>query len=257
MKMRVWRIRLAGEAGRLLVMRRHRVDAMKRSGRMRRGDDCRCHALTAAEIAPRKTRVAGRRRGPAEGRDEIEPGWRQHRLEAVDIGHIGDIAGQFAAAGGRLHRVFRLALAWRGLRFSITRMRPSLPVLISSSGLTGRDASLGLLRATAYPAGQTGWSWPSGTEGRAQWGGVSDSCTVGFRWRSVPAGAWLSIDQRANSSAVNSGATSFSSASGTSQRPTSQPPVCAREMRTSQLPPSRARRASATIAPNAIRYPVR
>jgi len=35
--------------------------------------------------------------------------------------------------------------------------------------------------------------------------------------------------------------------------PTSQRPVCASEIRTSQLPPSRARRARATIAPNAIR----
>src|SRR5439155_19627998 len=125
------------------------------------------------------------------------------------------------------------------------------------SGLTlARGAGAGFL--PAHPrAGHTGSWWPSGTEGRAQWGGVLDNCTVGRRWRSVPAGAWLSVDQRASSSAVNSGGTSLSSASGTSPRPTSQRPVCASEMRTSQLPPSRARRASATIAPNAIRYPVR
>ena len=70
---------------------------------------------------------------------------------------------------------------------------------------------------------------------------------------SRPTGVSLSIDQRASSSAVNSFATSLSSASGTWPRPTSQRPVCASEIRTSQLPPSRARRASATIAPNAIR----
>src|SRR5437763_15911428 len=102
MKMRVWRIRLAGEAGRMLDMRRHRVDAMKRSGRMCRGEACRRHPLTAAEIAPRKTRVAGRRRDTAEERDELEPGRRQHRLEDVAIGNVGVIDCQFATAGWRL-----------------------------------------------------------------------------------------------------------------------------------------------------------
>ena len=50
--------------------------------------------------------------------------------------------------------------------------------------------------------------------------------------------------------AVNSFGTSFRRASGTSPRPTSQRPVCASEIL--HEPPSRARRARATIAPNAI-----
>src|SRR5580704_13150693 len=102
-------------------------------------------------------------------------------------------------------------------------------------------------------AGHTGSLWPSGTEGRAQRGGVSERRTVGPRWRSRPTGVSLSIDQRSMSACGISFGTSFRAVSGTSPRPTSQRPVCASEMRTSQLPPSRARRANATIAPNAIR----
>jgi len=53
-----------------------------------------------------------------------------------------------------------------------------------------------------------------------------------------PTGVSLSIDQRSISACGISFATSLRAASGTSPRSTSQRPVCASEMRTSQLPPS-------------------
>src|SRR5882762_8479228 len=162
-------------------------------------------------------------------------------------------------------RSSRLALRYRREPRQPVLDQPDAAILAGPDQLIGcegwlgpRDLTLTRTAGAAFPpghprAGQAGSLWPSGTEGRAQWGGVSDNCTVGRRWRSVPAGAWLSVDHRASSSAVNSWGTSLSSASGTSPRPTSQRPVCASEIRTSQLPPSRARRPSATIAPNAIR----
>jgi hypothetical protein len=89
--------------------------------------------------------------------------------------------------------------------------------------------------------------------GLAQRGGVSERRITGARCCSFPSGVSLVIDQRSISAAVKSFGTSRSPASGTWPRPMSQRPDCASEIRTSQLPPSRARRASATIAPNAIR----
>ena len=68
-----------------------------------------------------------------------------------------------------------------------------------------------------------------------------------------PTGVSLAIDQHASSSGANSFGTSLTSATGTWPRPTSQRPVCASEIHTSQLPPSRMRRARVTSAPHAIR----
>ena len=105
------------------------------------------------------------------------------------------------------------------------------------------------LSAPATPAGDS----PAAPTAAPSSGGVSDNCTTGCRCRSRPDGVSLTVDQRSSSSGVNSAGASRAAASGTSPRSTIHLPTCASEMRTSQLPPSRARRASATIAPNAIR----
>src|SRR5262249_15295106 len=61
---------------------------------------------------------------------------------------------------------------------------------------------------------------PSGTEGRAQYGGGSDKCTAGFRWRGPPDGVSLTVDPRSSSLAMNSAGIPLSAAGGTSPRST-------------------------------------
>ena len=93
--MRVRRPSLFREPGRVIDMHRHRVDAVECAAGMRCAEDRRGHPLPAAEIAPGE--AAGPRRGPhpAEKRDKIQPGRREHRLEAGHIGDVGDITGEF------------------------------------------------------------------------------------------------------------------------------------------------------------------
>ena len=85
-EMRVGRLRLGREAGRMLDMHRHRVDAVELARRVSGGEDRGGDPLAAAEIAPGETVLPGRRPHPTEQRDEIEPGRRQHRLEAAHRG---------------------------------------------------------------------------------------------------------------------------------------------------------------------------
>jgi len=109
---------------------------------MRRGEDRGADSLAAAEIAPGKAAVARRRRNPADDRDEIEPGRREHRLEAVDIRDVGDIAGKLVHAGAIVIGSFGVTRGRRGLRFSD---QPDAAVPAGLDQIVRRGAGIGAL----------------------------------------------------------------------------------------------------------------
>ena len=89
--------------------------------------------------------------------------------------------------------------------------------------------------------------------GRAQRGGVCGMCATGLMWRMVPNGDAVSRVRRAISPSGNSLGTSAIALASSRPRSAIHWPVRASDTRTRQLPPSRARRRSATMAPNAMR----
>ena len=111
-----------------------------------------------------------------------------------------------------------------------------------------RRADRATARATSAIEGQSGGSVPSGTDGRVHAADVSDNCAACRTPRITPNGDWLLSSKSATSSREGS-----EQENPPSIRPRFEihRPVVARETRTSQLPPSRAWRMRAMIAPNA------
>ena len=215
-------------------MRRHRVDAVEFAVRMGGGEDRGGYPLTAAEIAPGKTAFARRRRDARDRRREIEPSRRQHRLEAANIGNVGNVPGEFAHAA-----LTERAAAW----FNPMRAADGSCAMASSgsagcgppcSSRSARPARLrawmGLLmwaasschrhqepqsrrkpglrffkRAPARPAGGSRaapWAAPSAAASRRAAPPAPDGAAGRPACRS-------SIDQRSSSSGVNSFGTSL------------------------------------------------
>src|SRR5579862_7538124 len=97
-----------------------------------------------------------------------------------------------------------------------------------------------------------GWL-PSLAGGRSQRGGVADIRAIGPSRLSAPHAVCISIIQ----GAISAGSTGCGTApTGTRGSDMIHIAVRVRDTRTCQLPPSIVRRASASIAPTAPRYPV-
>jgi len=129
---------------------------------------------------------------------------------------------------------------------------PSLFPVVSSDDLTQRKTSPWIIR-TGWTSSQPNHAFGEYAAKTLHYKRIATIASSVAEMVSRPTGVSLSIAQRSMSACGISFGTSFRAVSGTSPRETSQRPVCASEMRTSQLPPSRARRDNATIAPNAIR----